>query len=49
VKRSVVLLVLTIALLALGTFVLIGLLQGDETDQLEQNQPTQTPAPSSTQ
>jgi hypothetical protein len=46
-KRSVVLLVLTIAVLALGAFLLIGLLQGDETDQLEQNQPTQ--APSSTQ
>jgi hypothetical protein len=48
VKRSVVLLVLTIALLALGSFVLIGLIQGDDTDQLEQNQPTETPAPSST-
>jgi hypothetical protein len=45
-KRSVVLLVLAIAAIALGAFLLIGLLQGDESDQLEQNQPTQTPSSS---
>jgi hypothetical protein len=43
-KRSVVLLVLTVAALALAAFLVIGLLQGDETDQLEQNQPTQAPS-----
>ena len=48
-KPSVVILVLAIAAVALGTFLVIGLVQGDNTDQLEQNQPTQTPSPSSTQ
>jgi hypothetical protein len=43
-KRSVVILVLAIAALGLGAFLLIGTLQGDDTDQLEQNQPTISPS-----
>lgn len=49
-KPSVILtLVLAVIVLALGAFLLIGVVKGDNTDQLEQNQPTQTPSPSSTQ
>ncbi len=43
-KPSVVLLLLGIAALALGAFLVIGLVQGDQSDQLEQNQPTQSPS-----
>jgi hypothetical protein len=45
-KRSVVILVLAIAAVALGAFLVIGLVQGDDTDQLEQNQPTVEPSSS---
>ena len=34
-------------LLALGAFLLIGVVQGDNTDQLEQNPPTQAPSSAS--
>ena len=46
-KPSVVILILAIILLALGAFLLIGVVQGDNTDQLEQNQPTQAPSSAS--
>lgn len=43
-KPKVLFLVLAIAAFALGAFLLIGLLKGDDTDQLEQNQPTEVPS-----
>jgi outer membrane murein-binding lipoprotein Lpp len=48
-KPSVLVLILVIAAVALGTFLIIGITENDETDQLEQNQPTQTPTPSGRQ
>lgn len=48
-KPSFVIIVLAVLVAALGAFLLIGLIEGDDTDQLEQNQPTQSPSSSSTQ
>ena len=48
-KPSVVILVLAIVLLALGAFLVVGLTEHDNTDQLEQNQHTQAPSSSSAQ
>jgi hypothetical protein len=48
VKRSVVILVLAVVAVGLGAFLVIGLVQGDDTDQLERNQPTQSPSSPST-
>lgn len=45
-KPSVLILLLAIAAFALGAFLIIGLVEDDQTDQLEQNQPTQIPSPS---
>lgn len=46
-KPSVLVLMLVVVLLALGAFLLIGVTKHDDTDQLEQNQPTQTPSSTS--